>query len=193
MRGGKLIKMDNRIHQVVFDEAKHEYWYEGKKLKGITGTISDMIGKKFPKTDAVFLAAVAGSEVHKEVEKFFKYKKEPLSSQASYVCKTIKDFLPDAVVYSEVLVSDFVGTASCIDIVLTDKEEKICCLFDIKTTSTFDRKYCTMQLSVYKYLYEKVYERKVNGLYVINTRHRRIYKILPLSDKAVEKILDKNK
>ncbi len=185
--------MDNRIHQVVFDEAKHEYWYEGKKLNGITGVISAMLGKKFPKTDAVFLATVLGSDVHKEVERFFKFKKEPLSSQASFVCNTLKDFIPNAVVYSEVLVSDFVGTASCIDIVISDKEEKEFYLFDIKTTSTFDRKYCTMQLSVYKYLYEKVYERKVNGLYIINTKHRRIYKIIPLSDREVEKILDKNK
>lgn len=193
MRGGKLIKMDPRIYQVVFDEQKHEYWYEGKRLNGITGVISDILGKKFPKTDAVFLAAVTGSVVHKEVERFFKYKKEPLSSQASYVCNTLKDFIPDVVVYSEVLVSDFAGTASCIDIVISDKKEKEFYLFDIKTTSTFDRNYCTMQLSVYKYLYERVYERKVNGLYIINTRHKRIYKIIPLSDKAVEKILDKNK
>lgn len=185
--------MDNRIHQVVFDEAKHEYWYEGKRLNGITGTISDLSGKKFPKTDAVFLATVAGSDVHKEVERFFKFKKEPLSSQASYVCNTLKEFIPNAVVYSEVLVSDFIGTASCIDIVISDKDEKEFYLFDIKTTTTFDRKYCTMQLSVYKYLYEKVYERKVNGLYIINTKHKRIYKIIPLSDKEVEKILDKNK
>ena len=64
--------MDNRIHQVIFDEKKHEYWYEGKPLKGITGTISDMLGKKFPRTDAVLLASVLGSEVHKETEKFFK-------------------------------------------------------------------------------------------------------------------------
>ena len=58
--------MDNRIHQVVFDDAKHEYWYEGKRLNGITGTISDLLGKKFPKTDAVFLATVLGSDVHRE-------------------------------------------------------------------------------------------------------------------------------
>lgn len=185
--------MDNRIHQVVFNEQKHEYYYEGKKLNGITGTINTILGKKFPRTDEVFLSTVLGSDIHKEVEKFFKYKKEPLSSQASFVCKTIKDFIQDAVVYSEVLVSDFVGTASCIDIVISDKEEKEFYLFDIKTTATFDRKYCTMQLSVYKYLYEKVYERKVNGLYVINTKHKRIYKIIPLSNKEVEKILDRNK
>ena len=88
------------------------------------------------------------------------------------------------------MVSDFEGTASKIDVVVrTDVGSYI---FDIKTTSRFDRTYCSLQLSVYKKLYEHNYSENVLGMYVLGTKSKRAFRIIQQEDSKVEKILNMN-
>lgn len=186
--------LDTRIKAVIFDEEKHKYWFEGRELHGVTGAIGKLMGKSFPDTDLVKLATIYGSDVHKEVENYYNSNSKILSSDgAKWVVEYLEQFKLKHFVNKiecEVMVSDFEGTASKIDVVVrTDVGSYI---FDIKTTSRFDRTYCSLQLSVYKKLYEHNYSENVLGMYVLGTKSKRAFRIIQQEDSKVEKILNMN-
>ena len=197
--------MDSRIYQVEFIEDKHEYWYtEGKihkRLHGVTGAIGKLLGKSFPDTDVVRLATMYGSDVHKEVENYYnnggklsteaaKWVVSELSRKADELLIDVKDSVED--IKCEVMVSDFEGTASKVDVVMQTREGNVW-LFDIKTTSHFDRAYCSLQLSVYKKLYEACYGGNVCGLFVLGTKSKRTFRIIEQEASKVQKVLEMNK
>ena len=191
--------MDSRIYQVEVIEDKHEYWYtEGnvrKRLHGVTGAIGKLMGKSFPDTVLVQAATIYGHDVHSESELWIKEGREPSSEAGKWVVQQLKEFQIkyNVVKYeAELLVSDFVGTASCIDIVAHLADGKAV-LFDIKTTSHFDRAYCSLQLSVYKKLYEQCYEDNIIGMFVLGTKSKRAFRILEQEQTKVDKILAMNK
>ena len=191
--------MDCRIKRVVFDEEAHTYSFDGKALHGVTGVIGKMLGKKFPDNERVMLATMYGSDVHKEVENYYNRNTPSLSTRGSmWVVKALEDFKRSLKmnkplkVECEVMVSDFEGTASKIDVVVHVDEQTVF-IFDIKTTAVFDREYCTLQLNVYKRLYEAVYGRKVQGMYVLSTKQERMFRILDDTPSRIEKVLRDNK
>lgn len=187
--------MDSRIKSIEFDEENHRYTYLGTELRGVTGAIGKVLGKSFPDTDIVKLATIYGHDIHKEVENYFNEHSDNLSTEgAKWVVDEINRFanaLVDNVAYNvecEVMVSDFIATASKVDIVM--RTEKGAYLFDIKTTSHFDREYCSLQLNTYKKLYEHCYNENVLGLFVLGTKSKRLFKILSAGyTDRVEKIL----
>ena len=191
--------MDNRIKAVEFIPDKHEYWYtEGnvhRQLHGVTAPIGKLMNKSFPGTVLVQAATIYGHDVHSESELWIKEGKEPSTQAGKWLIQQLKEFQIkyNVVKYeAELLVSDFIGTASCIDIVahLADGNSL---LFDIKTTSRFDRAYCSLQLSVYKKLYEQCYEDNVIGMFVLGTKSKRAFRILEQEQTKVDKILAMNK
>lgn len=193
--------MDNRIKAVTFDEEAHKYFYNGKELHGVTGAIRKLMGKSFPDTDVVRLATMYGSDVHKEVENYYnnggklsteaaKWVVSELSRKADELLIDVKDSVED--IKCEVMVSDLEGTASKVDVVMRTREGKVW-LFDIKTTSHFDRAYCSLQLSVYKKLYEACYGGNVCGLFVLGTKSKRTFRIIEQEASKVQKILEMNK
>ena len=191
--------MDNRIKAVEFIPDKHEYWYtEGnvhKQLHGVTTPIGKLMNKSFPDTVLVQAATIYGHDVHSESEWWIKEGKEPSSEAGKWVVQYLKEFQIkyNVVKYeAELLVSDFIGTASCIDIVAHLPDGKAV-LFDIKTTSHFDRAYCSLQLSVYKKLYEACYGGNVCGLFVLGTKSKRTFRIIEQEASKVQKILEMNK
>ena len=199
--------MDERIKAVVFNEKEHTYWYQGRELHGVTGAIGKLMGKKFPEGIAsVELGTIYGSDVHKEVENYFnkheyKFNDSELSTKgAQWIINELRRFTALAeegedkldMIECEVMVSDFTGTASKVDIVLRTKQNKVW-LFDIKTTSTFDRPYCSLQLSVYKKLYEQNYGGTVMGMFVLGTKSQRAFRIIEQPMTKVETILNMNK
>ena len=191
--------IDERIKAVIFNEEEHSYWYNGAELRGITGAIGKILGKRFPDTDTVKLATMYGHDVHAEVEHYFNDGKKELSTYgAKWVVDTMEhwgdNLIMDRVeeIKSEVMVSDFEGTASKIDLVLRTLSGNDV-LFDIKTTATFNREYCSLQLSVYKKLYEYNYNRNVTGLYVLGTKSQRAFRIIEQPLSKVDKILAMNK
>lgn len=187
--------MDGRIKAVIFNEEEHSYWYSGKELRGVTGAIGKMLKKSFPDTDTVKLATIYGHDVHKDSEQWIKEGREPSTESGKWLVEQLKNFKNrnNIVKYeAELLVSDFIGTASCIDIVALLPDDKAA-LFDIKTTSTFSREYCSLQLSVYKKLYEQNYGRNVTGLFVLGTKSRRAFRIIEQPSSKVDKILGMNK
>lgn len=193
--------MDNRIKAVTFDEEAHKYFYNGKELHGVTGAIRKLMGKSFPDTDVVRLATMYGSDVHKEVENYYnnggklsteaaKWVVSELSRKADELLIDVKDSVED--IKCEVMVSDLEGTASKVDVVMRTREGKVW-LFDIKTTSHFDRAYCSLQLSVYKKLYEACYGGNVCGLFVLGTKSKRTFRIIEQEASKVQKVLEMNK
>lgn len=198
------MKMDSRIKAVTFDEENHRYWYNGTELHGVTGAIGEMMGKSFPDTDTVKLATLYGSDVHKDIENYFNnngywFNNSQLSSEgAKWIVEELKTFCDSlfsdkaVAIRCEVMVSDFEGTASKVDVVVETMEGKAY-LFDIKTTSTFDRAYCSLQLSVYKRLFEENYNKPVDAMFVLGTKSRRSYRILEQDNAKVRKVLSINR
>ena len=196
--------MDTRIKAVTFNEEEHKYFYEGKELHGVTGAIGKLKGKSFPDTDVVKLATMYGTDVHKEVENYFNkhdhwFNNSHFSTEgAKWVVEELRRFCDSLIldratsIECEVMVSDFEGTASKVDIVLRTLSNKAY-LFDIKTTSKFDRAYCSLQLSVYKKLFEACYGTKVDRMFVLGTKAKRQFRIIEQTDAMVQKILDMNK
>ena len=196
--------MDNRIEAVTFNEKEHKYFYEGKELHGVTGAIGKIMGKSFPDTDVVKLATMYGTDVHKEVENYFNrhghwFNDSQLSTEgAKWVVEELRCFCHSLIldratsIECEVMVSDFEGTASKADVVLRTLSNKAY-LFDIKTTSHFDREYCSLQLSVYKKLFEACYGTRVDGMFVLGTKSKRRFRIIEQTDAMVQKILGMNK
>ena len=194
--------MDARIKAIEFLEDEHEYWFtdsEGKhrQLHGITRAIGEKLGKHFPDTDIVQLATIYGSDVHKEVENYYNNDGKLSTEGAKWVVEELSHFA-DSLIYDraeniqcEVMVSDFEGTASKVDVVMHTAEGAY--LFDIKTTSKFDREYCTLQLAVYKYLYEKCYDEKVLNTFVLATKSKIRFRTLDRDENTVIKLLNVNK
>lgn len=192
--------MDTRIKRIEFIEDRHEYWFVDKaghrrQLHGVTAVISKMFGKSFPESDTVKLATLYGSTVHSEVEHYYNNGGILSTDGAKWVVDTLETFKHNVKggekIECEVKVSDFEGTASKVDVVLHTLEGAF--LFDIKTTSHFDRPYCSLQLSVYKELYEACYDEKVLGLFVLGTKMKRLFRIFLQDGKMVKKVLDLNK
>lgn len=187
--------MDTRIKRVVFNEEEHTYTFDGKSLHGVTSVIGKMFGKSFPESATIKLATLYGSTVHSEVEHYYNNDGILSTDGAKWVVDTLETFKRNVKggekIECEVMVSDFEGTASKVDVVLHTLEGAF--LFDIKTTSHFDRPYCSLQLSVYKELYEACYDEKVLGLYVLGTKSKRAFRIIQQEDSKVEKILNMNK
>ena len=63
--------------------------------------------------------------------------------------------------------------------------------FDLKTTSKFDRSYCSLQLSVYKKLFEACYGT-VDRMFVLGTKAKRRFRIIEQDDSKIQKILYMN-
>ena len=193
--------VDTRVKAIEFDEENHKYWFtdsngKHRELHGVTGAIGKLMGKSFPDTDVVKLATIYGSDVHKEVENYYNSDSKILSSDgAKWVVEYLEQFKLEHFVNKiecELMVSDFEGTASKIDVVAhLDSGNSI--LFDIKTTSHFDREYCSLQLSVYKKLFEQNYDEHVLGMYVLGTKSKRAFRIIKQEDSRVNKILNMNK
>lgn len=187
--------MDTRIKSVIFDEKEHKYYFSGRELHGVTGAIGRMMGKSFPDNDTVMLATLYGHDVHAESEAWIKEGREPSTEAGKWLMSSLKDFRDRNGVSkyeTELIVSDFECTASCIDIVAHHKDGSVT-LFDIKTTSKFDREYCSLQLSAYKRMYEACYEGKVKDLFVLSTKTRRQFRILEQDERRVDLIFKENK
>ena len=189
-----LSKMDTRIKQVIFNAEEHSYTYLGRSLHGITGAIGKMVGKSFPDTVVVQASTIYGHDVHSESERWIKDKRDPSTESGKWVVEELKKFaeLHNVRYYeAELIVSDFETTASCIDIVAHTPEGAY--LFDIKTTSKFDRLYCSLQLSAYKRLYTQCYGEEVLDMYVIGTKSKRLYHILEQDKSKVDRLFTLNK
>jgi hypothetical protein len=172
---------------VEFDEVKHEYWYEGRQLSGVTGLISKKLGLKMPQ-EFVEEHQLEGIHVHKAVQKWIETgDPESVHSGVTWLIDTLPNRNS---LFSEVLVSDFKQYASAVDIVQMHAPGKdfAVSIYDIKK-GVFKREYVTLQLSIYKYFIEKYVKKQVGECVCICMKDREYYEIFPKSSEQVEKLL----
>ena len=162
---------------VIFDKEKHEYYYRGVKLSGVTCRVGPVSGYGHMNESFKGIleeAAQEGLHVHESVEEWI--------NSGLQVWKTIHPaalFVRDTLLaqgnlqlQAETLVSDFKQYASAIDI-LSMVDKKTIDIYDIKRK--FSREYVSWQLSIYKYLVETYTKYKVRKMCVFATKDRRFF------------------
>ena len=162
---------------ITFDKEKHEYYYRGVKLSGVTCRVGPVSGYGHMNEGFKGIleeAAQEGLHVHESVEEWI--------NSGLQVWKTIHPaaiFVRDTLLaqgnlqlQAETLVSDFKQYASAIDI-LSMVDKKTIDIYDIKRK--FSREYVSWQLSIYKYLVETYTKYKVRKLCVFATKDRRFF------------------
>jgi hypothetical protein len=175
------------VPHVEFDASKHEYWYKGRQLSGITGLISKKLGLKMPQ-EFVEEHQLEGIHVHRAVQKWIETgDPESVHPGVRWLMETFPSGFETRSVGSEVLVSDFKQYASAVDIV-RERADGDFAIYDIKK-GLFKREYVTWQLSIYKYFIEKYAGRKVATCVCICMKDREYYDIFPKSSAQVERLL----
>jgi hypothetical protein len=172
---------------VEFDEAKHEYWHEGKQLSGVTGLIAKKLRIKMPQ-EFVEEHQEEGIHIHKAIQKWIETG-DPESVHPGALW--LVDTLPDRnLLCSEALVSDFRRYASAVDIIRTFPPggDPAMAIYDIKK-GKFNREYVTWQLSIYRYFIEKYSKKQVGECYCICVKDREYYPIFPKPAEQVERLL----
>lgn len=181
---------------IIFDDKVHSYIDENaRKYNGVTGAICILLGKSFPDTEKVRIYTSFGSQVHREVELYVNNGRSVVIEASKMVVgfiKNISRMYACSQIQSEVIVTDNVATASCIDLVFYCQDGEVI-LADIKT-GAFDRVYCTIQLQCYKAMFEKEKGLKVKKLFIISTKDENIYTIpLNTREKEVNAVFEMNK
>lgn len=183
---------------VTFNKVSHTYKLKGRELSGVTGRINDYLGisfKEIGNLPAVVKARDYGTNTHNAIEDDF----NGVLPHLDYI-NEVQDFndlcdeLGLKMIASEYLVSDLDKYASCIDVTLVDNNNGVY-LGDIKTPKKDKREYNTIQLSIYKYLFELVnphLEVKGGVIFRINRRGELVkesYKVDFLDVERVKEIL----
>lgn len=175
---------------VVFNEAAHTYFCKGKKFNGVTGRISRHLGLKY--TDDAFMKERCdnGSNIHKWVSDWIVTSKfQTVHPDAVWIKKALESRYngpEEYIAYSEVLVSDGIGTSSAID-VLIKNPAGTCDILDIKTGAV-KPDYLAWQLGIYKY-FLSLQGLEVNNCWCIASKDKMFYKILPRGTDDVKKLL----
>lgn len=140
---------------VDYDPVPHEYFYKGKQLKGITGTL---IERAYPKGDTyknvsdevLNHAADRGSACHQAVGNYY----DIGISSTGYEeivgrAKELLDSQELTPIRFEYVVTDYKNYASPIDIVCVNAKNEIC-IVDMKFTAKLHYPQVTLQTSIYK-------------------------------------------
>ena len=162
---------------VTLDKEKHEYYYQGVKLSGITCKVG-------PKTSYGHMSesfkgvlsemAAEGNHVHEAVEEWIDsglQKWNTIHPNAIFVRDRLLE-IGNLNLQAETLVSDFKYYASPIDIMALVKKNTVD-IYDIKRS--FNREYVSWQLSIYKYLIEEYSKYKVRTMGAFGTKDKRFY------------------
>jgi hypothetical protein len=170
---------------VEFFEDKHEYYYEGRKLSGVTGLIAEKLKIKMPE-EFVGERQAEGVHVHKAVQRWIETGVSG-SVHPAVAWLTACFGGERKRLSSEVLVSDLKRYASSVDVVDLH-EDGVLDLYDIKT-GQFKRDYCTWQLSIYQYFIESYTDRTVGKCEVLCCKDKEVYPIFTRPAEDVEKLL----
>ena len=152
---------------VIYDEVEHTYHLNGKKLKGITGTlIPHAVGQKYADVPEHILAEKAkyGKLVHSEIEMYLN-DFEPSEPTPEFLA--FKNwFLSNNITFefAEFIVTDNENFATPIDGVDINAN-----IYDWKTTAVLDKESISWQLSICAY-FSELMGNEVNKLYAVHLR-----------------------
>ena len=154
--------------EVKFDENLHKYTVDGKEVISVTQLLQKH--KITPSYDAVDkellrMASERGTLIHEEVENWIENNETGFTEEAERICDYLNSTADrDSQIISEQMVANDV-VAGRFDILFTYKKELV--LADIKTGNSKHLFGWSWQLSLYKYLYEKMYGKKIESLIVM--------------------------
>lgn len=143
------------MSQIIFNEETHTYEYNGKVMRSVTDIASEIcnINKSFFSAES----AAVGTDVHTELARLYD-PKDSFSISDSKFEKTASIALwlkPSPTFMTEVIVfNESRGYAGTIDL-LSIVGNKVHEIVDFKTGSV-NKKYCTVQLSLYKLALESM-------------------------------------
>ena len=155
--------------EVKFDENLHKYTVDGKEVISVTQLLQKH--RITPSYDAVDkellrMASERGTLIHEEVENWIKDREIGFTQEAYYIC----DYLRDKIYYgSEIISEQMVANdvvAGRFDLLFLDGKKRLV-LADIKTGNSKHLFGWSWQLSLYKYLYEKMYGKKIESIIVM--------------------------
>lgn len=138
---------------IKYDDATHTYYMDGKPVQSVTGIASLVCGKNtdfMEHNTRIQTAAAKGTDVHTELANYY----DPEIRDAELTMDTAKaiaehlDYTPD--MHPEVIVYNtkygYAGTADIVAFTGTT----VHVIIDFKTMDKPDKKYCQIQLSLYK-------------------------------------------
>ena len=154
--------------EIKFDEVLHKYTVDGKEVISVTQLLQKH--KITPSYDAVDkellrVASERGTLIHEEVEKWIESGESGFTEEAERIC----DYLfaradENSQIISEQMVANDV-VAGRFDVLYTHAKKLV--LTDIKTGNTKHLFGWSWQLSLYKYLYEKMYGKEIDSLEIL--------------------------
>ena len=154
--------------EIKFDETLHKYTVDGKEVISVTQLLQKH--KITPSYDAVDkellrVASERGTLIHEEVEKWIESGESGFTKEAERICDYLNSTADkDSQIISEQMVANDV-VAGRFDILFTYKKELV--LADIKTGNSKHLFGWSWQLSLYKYLYEKMNGKKIDSLQIL--------------------------
>ena len=154
--------------EIKFDENLHKYTVDGKEVISVTQLLQKH--KITPSYDAVDkellrVASERGTLIHEEVEKWIESGESGFTEEAERICDYLNSTADrDSQIISEKIVANDI-VAGRFDVLYTHAKKLV--LTDIKTGNTKHLYGWTWQLSLYKYLYEKMYGKEINSLEIL--------------------------
>ena len=154
--------------EIKFDETLHKYTVDGKEVISVTQLLQKH--KITPSYDAVDkellrMASERGTLIHEEVENWIKDRELGFTEEAYYICDYLKDksYYGSEIISEQMVANDVV--AGRFDLLFLDGKKRLV-LADIKTGNSKHLYGWTWQLSLYKYLYERMYDKKIESLQI---------------------------
>ena len=158
--------------EINFDETLHKYTVDGKEVISVTQLLQKH--KITPSYDAVDkellrVASERGTLIHEEVEKWIESGECGFTEESETIC----DYLfaradENSEIMSEQMVANDI-VAGRFDVLYTHAKKLV--LTDIKTGNTKHLFGWSWQLSLYKYLYEKMSGNKIDSLQILWARN----------------------
>ena len=154
--------------EIKFDETLHKYTVDGKEVISVTQLLQKH--KITPSYDAVDkellrVASERGTLIHEEVEKWIENGDNGFTEEAERICDYLNSTADEnSQIMSEQIVANDV-VAGRFDIIYTHAKKLV--LTDIKTGNTKHLFGWSWQLSLYSYLYEKMYGKKIDSLQIL--------------------------
>ena len=154
--------------EIKFDEILHKYTVDGKEVISVTQLLQKH--KITPSYDAVDkellrVASERGTLIHEEVEKWIESGECGFTEEAERICDYLNSTADkDSQIISEQIVANDV-VAGRFDVLYTHAKKLV--LTDIKTGNTKHLFGWSWQLSLYKYLYEKMYGKEIDSLQIL--------------------------
>ena len=181
---------------VVFRSEDHTYWLADRQLQGITSTLlRRAFPDKYADVDPEVLANAArrGTQLHEAIAFADRFGADDGADKRVLNYLRIKEEHRLTTVENEYLVSDLDRYASSVDIVMENDRGEVC-LVDTKTTYSLDRRSVSLQLSIYRRIFEQQNpELKVAHIYCLYLPNRdqsiaELIELSPYDDETLDRL-----